>query len=185
MNKHARLSPSDHAWVHCPGKVREASGYEDLSSPAAIDGTGSHELLEKCLVEGVRAEKFIGTTVSEGHEDMPMGWYVDILRAERVQMCLDYVGRRFQQLSDELPNCTIHLTAEERVTPGQLWHPPREDSHGAADTAIHVLTSDAKQAFLEVIDCTGGRMYGDVNDTSQLASYWIGGAYETGSSLPW
>jgi len=185
MTQHARLSPSDHAWVHCPGKIREASGYVDVISPAAIDGTGSHELLERCLVEGKRAEEFIGDTVGVGHEDMPMGWFVDIMRAERVQLCLDYVQRRITELSDEFPNATVHVTAEERVNPGKFCNPPREDWRGTADITIEVLNSEGKQEYLEVVDYKDGRIFVNAEENTQLQSYWIGRAYETDCTLTW
>ena len=96
--KHARLSPSNHRWPHCPGSVREEERYPDVPGDAAIDGTGSHELLNLCLTEGKRADEYIGQTIGEGHEDKPGGWTVDTERAKRVQMCLDYVERRVNEL---------------------------------------------------------------------------------------
>ena len=59
MSGHARLSPSSSRWVHCPGSIREEAGYEDVSGEAAIDGTGSHLLLEECLIHNRTAESFI------------------------------------------------------------------------------------------------------------------------------
>lgn len=184
-NLHARLSPSDHAWVKCPGKVREASSYVDVAGEAAIDGTGSHELLEQALIQGKPAAEFIGQTVGVGHHDRPLGWVVDLERAERVQMCLDYVARRYSELSAEFPNCTIHLTAEEKVYPGQFCNPPRDDWYGTADITIEVVNHEGKQEFLEVIDYKDGRMFVNVEDNSQLQSYWIGRAYASDCTLSW
>ena len=48
MSAHARLGPSNPRWTKCPGSVREEMFYIDIPGEAAIDGTGSHLLLEMC-----------------------------------------------------------------------------------------------------------------------------------------
>ena len=55
MSDHATLSPSKrHRWAACPGSVREERAYpEDRSGPAAIDGTHTHTLLDKCIKAGL------------------------------------------------------------------------------------------------------------------------------------
>lgn len=185
MNTHARLSPSNLSWPKCPGSIRETSTYEDIAGEAAIDGTGSHTLLELCLLQGKRAEEFVGQTVGQGHFEMPLGWFVDILRAERVQLCLDYVARRVSELSDEFPNCRIEVHAEQKVYPGHFCTPVREDWYGTADISIEVFAEDGKQEFLEVIDYKDGRGYVDPNENTQLQSYWIGKAYATEGTDTW
>ena len=58
MGDHARLSPSNHRWPHCAGSVREESNYPDIAGEAAIDGTGSHILLELSLINNVKASHY-------------------------------------------------------------------------------------------------------------------------------
>ena len=36
-------------WSACPGSVREEAKYPDTSSPAAVDGTHTHTLLDKMI----------------------------------------------------------------------------------------------------------------------------------------
>lgn len=51
MSTHANLSPSKRVrWSRCPGSIREERQYPDERlSPAAIDGTHTHTLLNWCL----------------------------------------------------------------------------------------------------------------------------------------
>ena len=60
MSTHARLAPSNHRWPHCAGSVREEERYPDIAGEAAIDGTGSHLLLEYSLMHNVPASAYIG-----------------------------------------------------------------------------------------------------------------------------
>jgi len=98
MGAHARLGPSNARWPGCPGSVREEARYPDMPGEAAIDGTGSHELLEMCLKNGVSADAYDGQIIGTNHPDNPGGWMVDIDRIKRVNMCLDYIDRRVNEL---------------------------------------------------------------------------------------
>ena len=86
MGEHARLSPSNHRWPHCPVSIREEANYPDTSNPASIDGTGSHLLLEMCLEHETDAKSFINETIGVDHEDKPEGWLVKQDRCDRVQV---------------------------------------------------------------------------------------------------
>ena len=74
---HARLGPSNPRWRACPGSVREEAVYQNISGAAAIDGTGSHLLLEMCLENGVDAMAYDMQIIGANHHDMPMGWMVE------------------------------------------------------------------------------------------------------------
>ncbi len=172
MSAHARLGPSDKTWPHCPGSPRVNADYVDVAGEAAIDGTGSHELLELCLTNGVRAETYDGQIIATNHEDQPMGWMVGIDRIERVQQGLDYVSRRHAELSKEFPQCKITVEAETRSNPGEKIG--RDDWWGTVDITITVTNPFDTVSFLEVIDYKDGRMYVSEKNNSQLLSYAVG-----------
>jgi len=172
---HARLGPSNHRWVHCPGSVREEAGYEDVAGAAAIDGTGSHELLELCLVNGVRAETYLGHVIAPNHHDSPNGWMVSDDRILRVQQCLDYVNRRHGELMLQYPNGVITIEAESHSNPGSFYG--RDDWWGTVDVTMTVRV-DGVVKFIEICDYKDGRGWVNAKDNSQLLSYLGGKAKE-------
>lgn len=174
MNGHARLGPSDKTWPGCPGSPRVNADYEDIAGAPAIDGTGSHILLEECLKNGVRAESYDGHIIGVNHPDNPMGWLVNIDRIERVQQGLDYVARRHAELSAKYPSptYTIELTAESHSDPGARIG--RDDWWGTVDITIVVMNPFGSKIYLEVIDYKDGRGYVSEKKNTQLLSYLIG-----------
>ena len=172
MSGHARLGPSNLRWPHCPGSIREEEPYPDIAGAAAIDGTGSHLLLEECLLNGVRAEAYDGQIIGVNHPDNPMGWLVSIDRIERVQQGLDYVSRRHAELTAEYAGCTISITAESHSNPGA--HIERDDWWGTVDITIEVVNPFNTIVFIEVIDYKDGRGWVGAKDNTQLLSYLIG-----------
>ena len=170
---HARLSPSNHRWVHCPGSVREEAQYPDVSGEAAIDGTGTHLLVELCIENSEMAEDYLGRIIGVNDPDKPEGWLVCEERAKRAQMCLDYIDRRFKELEAEFPNAHIKVEAESKADPGGFFG--RTDWHGTADVTISVFEEGVPGLrFLEVVDYKDGRGYVSEKDNSQLLSY-LGG----------
>lgn len=170
-NGHARLSPSNHRWPHCPGSIREEAAYPDESGPAAIDGTGSHLLLELALCtlrNDVRAEEWLHRTIGEGHEEKPEGWYVDRDRVERVQMALDYVARRRQELQ------ITSIEAESQSLPGFCCTPERNDWWGTVDITIRGICRTTGQKVIEVVDYKDGRGWVSEKDNPQLIGYAFG-----------
>ncbi|MGB0467733.1 MAG: DUF2800 domain-containing protein [Pontibacterium sp.] len=171
MSAHARLGPSNHRWPHCPGSVREEVVYPDVSGDAAIDGTGSHLLLEMCVEQGRAADDFTGETIGTGHRDKPGGWSVKPDRAERVQMCLDYIRRRNDELLSQFPDVEIIIETETRADPGGMFG--RTDWWGTVDITITVMQDD-NCLFVEVIDYKDGRIFVPAEGNSQLISYMGG-----------
>lgn len=178
MSAHARLGPSNHRWPHCPGSVREEAAYPDVAGAAAIDGTGSHLLLEICLTGPmVPAAQYIGQIIGANHPDNPMGWIVNQDRAERVQMCLDYIDRRMDELRNLFPGCDVTVEAESKANPGGMFG--RDDWWGTTDITISVINNynilhdnaERLLVYLEVIDYKDGREFVDAKDNSQLISY--------------
>lgn len=172
---HARLGPSNHRWPNCPGSVREEAIYEDTSGAAAIDGTGSHLLLELCLINGVRADAYDMQVIGVDHEDMPMGWMVDKARCDRVQQCLDYVLRRYNELQSIYVGATVTIEAETKSNPGEAYG--RTDWWGTCDITI-IVTVNNEVVFVEVIDYKDGRGYVTEKYNSQLMSYLHGKTYD-------
>lgn len=170
---HARLGPSNARWPHCPGSVREEANYPDIAGAAAIDGTGSHLLLEMCLKNNVEAIQYDQQIIGANHPENPAGWLVDPERAKRVQMCLNYVERRVNELKADYPQASITVEAESKSDPGS--HFGRDDWWGTCDITImcrHKHTGDV--LFLEVVDYKDGRGFVKVNDNTQLISYLFG-----------
>jgi len=164
MGDHARLSPSNIRWPVCPGSIREEAQYpEQEAGAAAIDGTGSHLLLEMCLNEGVDAKHYLHQTIGKGHEDCPEGWRVEYDRAERVQMALDYIERRKQEVPD------LEVGSEARVNPGYWFG--RDDWWGTCD--VLMVSVHPTEGLLEVVDYKDGRGWVS-EDTRQLVSYALG-----------
>lgn len=171
MGEHAKYSPSNVRWVKCPGSVREEAVYSDVSSKAAIDGTGTHVLLHDILEEfskisysGKKAnrvkvvESFIGREVGADHDDGP--WKVSPERAQRVQTAVDYVLERIGVLGDG-----VRVELEYKVDPGAVFGV--KDWWGTCDIAL------ISNSTVEVIDYKDGMMYVDAN-TSQMTAYAIG-----------
>lgn len=167
---HARLGPSNHRWPNCPGSVREEAVYPDIPGDAAIDGTGSHILLELCLNNGVRAENYDGQIIGFNHHDNMGGWLVDLDRCERVQMCLDYIQRRVTELKKLYP--VVEVLAETKSDPGGMFG--RNDWWGTVDITILARNTKAVVHYIEVIDYKDGRGWVHVDDNTQLLSYMGG-----------
>lgn len=172
--KHARLSPSNLRWPKCPGSIREESVYPDIAGDAAIDGTGSHLLLELCITEGNSPEFYLGSIIGANHHDKPDGWTVGEERVERVVMALNYVDRRVKELSDQFPHGKVTVEAESKSDPGARYE--RDDWKGTCDITISVVHVNNPQLllYLETIDYKDGRGWVNVKDNTQLISY-LGG----------
>jgi len=173
MGNHARLGPSNARWPKCPGSVREEERYPDISGEAAIDGTGSHLLLEMCLENNVPTMQYDQQIIGANHPDNTNGWLVDPARAARVQMALDYIKRRVDELKAAYTGCQVTVEAECKSDPGGAFG--RDDWWGTVDitiTARHKMTGEV--LFLEVADYKDGRGYVSEKNNTQLISYLFG-----------
>lgn len=183
MSKHARLSPSNHRWVNCPRSVREEANYPDIPGEAAIDGTGSHLLLEQCLIFEEEIGYYLGTIIGVNHEDKPQGWLIKKDRIERVEMALHYIKRRTEELKSEFEGCEVCVISESSSNPGE--HFGRTDWYGTCDITLKVRDIQGNTFFVEVIDYKDGVSWVDVNNNSQLLSYLFGKiGIRSGKSLP-
>jgi hypothetical protein len=108
----------------------------------------------------VRAEEWNDRTIGEGDEDKVEGWFVEQERADRVQIALDYIARRQQELG------SITIESESQSDPGQFFN--RDDWKGTCDITL------AAQMFLEVCDYKDGQMWVSEKNNSQMIAY-LGG----------
>jgi hypothetical protein len=142
--------------------VREESRYPDISTPEAVDGTGSHLLLELCLKNPTQpVEHYLDKTIGERHEDRPQGWWVKSDRIKRVRIMLDYINRRIHELGG---NVTIE--SESLSNPGTLYQ--RDDWWGTTDVTLRT------PEVLEIIDLKDGQLYVSEKDNIQLIGNAIG-----------
>lgn len=170
---HARLGPSNKRWPECPGSVREEERYEDVAGAAAIDGTGSHLLLEMCMDNNVQAAQYDQQIIGTNHPDNMNGWMVQPDRIKRVQMCLDYISRRVGELKQTYEGCTVTVESEGKADPGGAFG--RDDWWGTVDITIiarHPMTGEVY--FMEVADYKDGRGYVSQKNNTQLISYLFG-----------
>lgn len=173
MSAHARLGPSNGRWPYCAGSVREEAQYPDIAGEAAIDGTGSHVLLEMCMINNVRAEQYDMQIIGANHHDNPNGWLVAPDRIERVQQGLDYITRRVAELKEQFPGCVVVVESEQHVDPGKSFG--RSDWWGTCDISIiakHPM--DGSIYFVEAADYKDGRGYVSEKKNTQLTSYLYG-----------
>lgn len=171
MSTHAQLSPSKrHRWALCPGSIREEAKFPDeRSSPAAIDGTHSHTLLEYCI----QYERFIDPMMRIGDkfQDDDGEFIVDQARAERVKIAVEYIKERSM-------NGLFKVISEERVDPHHLLG--RKDLSGTVDCQI--IGSD----WIEIIDYKDGMGVVLAEENLQLEQYAIGKLAECETDqYPW
>ena len=157
MSTHAQLSPSKRSrWALCPGSIREEAKYPETGGgPAAIDGTHSHTLLERCIGSSEPAAAYIGASLTD-HEGT---FIVDKSRAERVQIALDYINE--QSLGG-----MMKVVSETRVDPEHLLG--RTDLSGTVD--VQIIGGDT----LELIDYKDGMGIVSAKGNMQLEQYAYG-----------
>lgn len=157
MNTHAQLSPSKaHRWVLCPGSIREEAKYPDVSGAAAIDGTHSHTLLEKSLLDNKDPLEYVGHTLTDHEGD----FVVEKDRATRVALAYSHVQHRMKELD------ALMMVTESRVDPANLLG--RSDCSGTVDVQIHTLT------HVDIIDYKDGMGVVGAKDNQQLELYALG-----------
>ena len=157
MSTHAQLSPSKRSrWALCPGSIREEAKYpEQESGPAAIDGTHSHTLLERCINDDRDAASYVGQQLFD-HEGQ---FKVDADRAARVQLALDYIEERSV-------GRLMTVISETRVDPAHLLG--RDDLSGTVD--VQIVGGDT----LELIDYKDGMGVVSAEGNLQLEQYAYG-----------
>ena len=164
MATHSMLSPSSrHRWQLCPASAAACTQYERdkaASSPAAIDGTHSHTLLEYCLKhKGVIADAhtFVGMILAD-HEGQ---FSVDKARADRVQVAVDYIKHRVAEMTGP-----VEVVSEKKVSLSFVTG--RDDLDGTVD--VQLRSPDV----LEIIDYKDGMNPVEAEGNPQIEQYAIG-----------
>jgi len=159
MSGHARLSPSAaERWMNCPGSVRECDKYpESRSSPAAIDGTHTHTVLEHCLKNNVEdCLKLNGIKMSDDDGEFRL----DLDRLWRVEKALKYIRDRAEELGVD------NIMSEHKVNCGMLIE--RDDMRGTLDVRL------MNDEVLEIIDYKDGMGVVEAEQNKQLMLYALG-----------
>jgi len=172
MSTHSRFSPSKrHRWSICPGSVALEEQFPDEYSESAKDGTLTHALLEYCLKNNrYNAIDLIGETIDLGGDKL----FVKDDRAERVQVALDYIKKRTDELG------IVEVESELRVSPE--WYIERNDAYGTID--VRIVSVDE----IEIIDYKDGYQEVGVEGNKQLQHYAIATLAElrvTHANPPW
>lgn len=160
---HAVLgASSSERWMTCPGSVRLSHGRPDDTSIYAIIGTAAHELVERCLREGIDAADAVGETVAvpERSDDGTIEIHqieVDEEMADAVQVMVDHVRSRWET-GDVYLELQMSLEALD----------PPEDMFGTGDVVIW----HGDNSLLEIIDYKHGQGVAvDAVENSQLKYY--------------
>jgi hypothetical protein len=158
MSAHAQLSPSKrNRWALCPGSIREEAKYPDEGSgPAAIDGTHSHTLLEKCIEASLADPIGMAGVKMVDHEGE---FTIDADRAARVKVAIKYI-------TEQSMNGLLKVVAEQRVDPAFLLG--RDDLSGTVD--VQIMNGD----ILELIDYKDGMGIVSAKGNLQLEQYAYG-----------
>ena len=154
MSEHARLSPSAASkWTGCPGSIVAEEGKPDTASPASLQGSAAHELLEQALSGESFTEGLLGTTMSNGVS----------LNAEdiaAVRLAEEYVLEQNYSTFITETRVPIEIPLE------------REDCWGTADVI------GLKDRTVEVIDYKHGSGVGvDIESNLQLILYALGAVH--------
>jgi len=157
--KHAVLSASaSHRWLVCPGSVAANAGDKRESSPAAVEGTSAHALLEVCLRLDAEPEEFLGQVLDAGL--MP----VDDGMVDGVGYALDYTRAYVGN------NPGARVLVEQRVHYGEQIGTTAQVAFGTSDIIIdnhpkEVVSLDYKHGIGISVS---------VKDNSQLRLYLLG-----------
>ena len=173
MGIHERLGFSNTRWPFCPGSIAAEEGYPDIPGEAAIDGTGTHLLVELCLKNNVTADRYDQQIIGINHEDNPNGWMIHPDRIARATECLNYVSRRVEELSARFPSCDVGVISERKVHAGTVFG--RDDWGGTTDITICVTNrATGITHYIEVADYKDGRGYVSEKNNSQMIGNLFG-----------
>lgn len=179
MSDHAFWNPSGiESVIACAGKKALEQGRPDTTNEHAASGTASHQVLTWALQRGKDASDWIGITIdlnAQGRVLPPVrvpevetaySFKVDEERAERVQVCIDYVRNLMAQDDQAI------LLVDKRVSHAARIGVPADQGTGTLDVTVMLPTLRK----LYVIDYKDGRGYvsaGNLADgpNAQVACY--------------
>jgi len=148
MSDHAVLAPSAaKRWLNCPGSRTVCAGLESEDSAPAREGSFAHDIAQRCLDEGKRAEDLIGVTSECGD----FVW--DHTLADALQIYIDAVN-------DITFMADVALIEQKVVVdPEQNW--------GTSD----VVAWD--EETLDIIDLKFGWFYVSAKMNEQMMNYAV------------
>jgi hypothetical protein len=149
----------------CPGSIREEAKYPDVTGQAAVDGTHSHTLLERSLIDNKDPMEYIGQTLTDHEGD----FIVEKDRATRVGVAYSHIQHRINELNADA------VIAESRVNPVGLLG--RDDCSGTVDVQIRA------GRHVDIIDYKDGMGVVSAKDNQQLELYALGVMAENMGSL--
>ena len=113
---HAKLSPSaSKRWLSCPGCIPMQQGIPDTSSAFADEGSGAHELAQKCLETGHDADKYAG-------------WFVNLDQSKPISP--KSLGNRSIAIDDEMVDGVQVYLDFCRVSPRSMRRWSTRSSNG-------------------------------------------------------
>jgi len=179
LHAHAYWNPSGIAsTLLCAGQKALEQGRPDTTNEHAASGTASHQVLTWALQRGKDASDWIGITIDldangrvlppvrQGDVETVYSFKVDEERAERVQVCIDYV--RNLQAQDE----HAVLLVDKRVSHAARIGVPADQGFGTLDVAV-ILPTLRKAYFIDYKDGRGYVSAGSAIDgpNAQVACY--------------
>lgn len=153
MGTHAFLSASGAAaWTRCAAKPFREIGLPDKSSPAAIEGTAAHILLDECVRYGYKPESKIGTDVRDEDGKNPVEVTQEMCDAinQTLDLVKDIPGLIYAEKKLDISN----VTGEKYAT-------------GTAD----IIVVDYVNGKITIIDFKYGFDQIDVLENEQLMVY--------------
>ncbi len=173
MAAHARLSPSSaESWALCPGRVTACEGRQEEYSQAAIDGIGGHLAIAIELTGGKKIRDRLGSSerIEQDSETVGLCTFTEELVAA-CETCVKLVKARIQVYEAAGYEVVMHI--EQRVYPGALFDPSRDDCWGTADVILLLMYQDRVQ-MVEVIDHKLGEAIAVSPESYQLRLYGLG-----------
>lgn len=149
-------------WMRCPGSINLSEGIAETTSRYATEGTAAHDLVERCLHDGVDASSFVGSTIPVGDTMVPATEEM----AAAVQVFVDHVE---SLTTDTRPLLETRFDLAPLDPPAPMFGTADVVIWREAESHLHVL--DYKHGVGVSVDATGNE---------QLLMYALGAVVHLG-----